>query len=595
VIAVFAAGGASASGHGAAAQPSGPVSLGGGQGGLPQATQDVVPGELIVQFDPDVSLATQDAALAAEGAVLQRHLLLPGFARVKVPEGQEEEFLRRLRADPSVRMVERNGIDHATFVPNDPDYPLQWDMPQVQAEQAWDVANGSGVVVAVVDTGVAYENYEPYKQAPDLDGTSFTAGYDLVNDDDHPNDDNGHGTHVTGTIAQTTNNSLGVAGLAFGASIMPVKTLDATGSGSHADMADGFVWATDHGADVINYSAGGGDSATKKAGVDYALSHGVVVVAAAGNNGTPGLDCPACYPGVVAVGATDYNMNRSYYSSYGCGLQGHCLDVVAPGGDTTADLNGDTHPDGVLQQTYEFACVGGTPDFTSFDYCFWEGTSMATPHVSAAAALLLDVNPGLTNQQVGDCLRHTALDRGPAGYDTTYGYGLIQVRAVLDACVDSDGDGCTDGSEEPARPNDLLQPLLPAETGAYDPQAWYDFYDVPVPPNPDPVPNGVRNQAVNVQDLVGVLQYVGTCNDCPPNGRGVDYDSLKDGDWFDGSTQVMYPDGLVDGWDEVGRRYDRSPSAAPNPPWGAGGPDGVVNVQDVVILLSQVGLDCRSP
>jgi hypothetical protein len=143
---------------------------------------------------------------------------------------------------------------------------------------------------------------------------------------------------------------------------------------------------------------------------------------------------------------------------------------------------------------------------------------------------------------------------------------------------DTDGDGCKDNMETPARPNDLLPPLLPAETGAYDPQAWYDFYDVPVPAYPDPAPNGTRNQAVNVQDVVGVLKYAGTQNDGPPNGYGVDYDSDKNGDTV-----------------EDGRDYDRSPGPLPSPPWDAGAPDGAVNVQDVVALLRQVGLDCRRP
>ncbi len=450
-------------GREAAAQPSGPVPSGAeriavGQGEPSQAVDQAVPGELMVQFDAQLPLRAREAALTAEGAVVKRHLLLPGFVLVRVPVGREEQFLQRLQANPLVRMAERNGIDRATFTPNDPLYPRQWHMPQVQAEQAWDVANGSGVVVAVVDSGVAYENYSVYSRAPDLAGTSFTTGYDFINSDTHPNDDVGHGTHVTGTIAQTTNNSLGVAGLAFGATIMPVKTLSPSG-GSHAQMADGFVWATDHGADVINYSAGGGDSTTKRNAVEYALTHGVVVVAAAGNGYTSSLDCPACYPGVIAVGATDYNMNRALYSNYGCGVDGHCLDVVAPGGDTGADANGDGYPDGVYQQTFEFACSGGTPNFGSFVYCFFQGTSMATPHVAAAAALLLDANPGLTVQQVGDCLRSTALDRGAPGYDTTYGYGLIQARAALDACSGAAapnrflGHVTLDGSPAPAGTN----------------------------------------------------------------------------------------------------------------------------------------------
>ncbi len=406
-----------------------------------RATDESAPGELIVKFAPGVSRGAREAVVRHEGAALSRHLLVPGYALVHVPPGKEEQFLARLEANPNVEMAEPNAIRRVTFVPNDTYYSYQWHMPQIQMEQAWDVASGSGVVVAVIDTGVAYENYAGFAQAPDLAGTAFTPGCDFVNNDYHPNDDAGHGTHVAGTIAQTTNNSLGVAGVAYGATIMPVKVLDSAGSGTVADEVEAIMWATDYGADVINLSLGGGYASAEEAAINYALSNGVVVVAAAGNESASSLSCPACYPGVIAVGATDYNRNRAPYSNYGCGVSGHCLDVVAPGGDTSADENGDTYVDGVLQQTFEFACLGGLPDFTTFVYCFWQGTSMASPHVAGAAALLLDANPGLTVQQVGDCLRDTTLDRGAPGYDTVYGHGLIQVRDALDSCGDYDGDG----------------------------------------------------------------------------------------------------------------------------------------------------------
>ena len=601
---IFGLGGGSGPGREAAAQPSGPASSDVGpiavrEGDPPQAADEFVPGELIVQFDADSSLAAREASVTAEGAVLKRHMLLPGFTLVGVPQGQEEEFLNAFQANPSVRMVERNGIDRVTFTPNDPAYNLQWHLPQVQSQQAWDVADGSGVVVAVVDSGVAYENYGGFAQAPDLAGTSFTAGRDIVNNDAHPNDDYGHGTHVSGTIAQTTNNSLGVAGLAYGATIMPVKTLNSSGGGTHAQMADGYVWATDHGADVINYSAGGNHSTTKEAGVNYALTRGVVVVAAAGNDSVSTLGCPACYPGVIAVGATDYAMNRAPYSSYGTGLYGHTLDVVAPGGNTGADLNLDGFADGVLQQTYEYACLGGAPNYTTFTYCFWQGTSMATPHVTAAAALLLDANPSLTRQQVGDCLRYTALDRGTAGYDLQYGWGLIQVRDALDACsaADADGDGCSAAKEFYGAPGSQPGATCSAPSPCFSRSAWFDFYDVPVPANPDSTPNGLRDRAVGMDDVLATLFYFATFDGDAgdPTSNGVTYDSLKDGDWFNGAGQVMSPDGLVNQWDKVGRRYDRSPGPVPNPPWNAAPPDGAVGMDDVLVVLAQFGLDCSTP
>jgi hypothetical protein len=198
---------------------------------------------------------------------------------------------------------------------------------------------------------------------------------------------------------------------------------------------------------------------------------------------------------------------------------------------------------------------------------------------------------------IGDYFNVASASVHPAWTDTRGGDQNIFTAPGTTPNADTDGDGCLDQDEAP-RPNDGFPPLLPGETGvdtngdtlpdlAYDRLAWYDFYDVPTPVNSDPTPNGARNGAINVQDVVGVLKYVGTSNNGPPNSNGVDYDSLKDGDW-NGDT-------VIDQLDEVGRRYDRSPSAAPNPPWGAGPPSGSVNVQDVVALLRQVALDCRRP
>jgi len=153
--------------------------------------------------------------------------------------------------------------------------------------------------------------------------------------------------------------------------------------------------------------------------------------------------------------------------------------------------------------------------------------------------------------------------------------------------LDTDGDGCPANYEAYGAPESRPGFTCPTSQPCYSDSAWYDFYDVPVPANQDPTPNGARNKAINVQDVVGILNYVGTYEDGPPNGRGVDYDSTKDGDW-NGDTSI-------DGLDKVGRRYDRQPSALPNPPWEAGQPDGAVNLQDLVLIFKQVGLDCRPP
>jgi putative hemolysin len=153
--------------------------------------------------------------------------------------------------------------------------------------------------------------------------------------------------------------------------------------------------------------------------------------------------------------------------------------------------------------------------------------------------------------------------------------------------ADTDGDGCPANYEAYGAPESRPGFTCPSSQSCYSDSVWYDFYDVPVPANPDPAPNGGRNQAINVQDVVGILSYVGTYEGGPPNGHGVTYDSTKDGDW-NGDTSI-------DELDKVGRRYDRQPSPAPNPPWEAGEPDGAVNLQDLVVIFKQVGLDCRLP
>ncbi len=284
-----------------------------------------------------------------------------------------------------------------------------------------------------------------YEQAPDLAGTSFWTnsgevpgdmvdndgngfvddvdGWDFVNVDGHPNDDGAHGTHVVGTVAQTTNNDLGVAGVAFGATVLPVKVLNSAGWGTYQWIADGICYAVDNGADIISLSLGGSSpSTTLEDAVAYAYSNGVVVFAASGNGGVGSLDYPAAYDAyVVAVGATQYDETRAPYSNYGSSL-----DVVAPGGNTGVDQNGDGYADGVLQNTF-----GDTP--VDWAYWFYQGTSMATPHASGVAALLLAINPTLSPDQIRDALEFTAEDLGTVGRDDVYGWGLIDAQAALES------------------------------------------------------------------------------------------------------------------------------------------------------------------
>ncbi|MEJ2704889.1 MAG: S8 family peptidase, partial [Sedimentisphaerales bacterium] len=382
-------------------------------------------GEIIARFHEEIAETDRYDVIQQHNCTVKDICVPADLYLLKIPEERTAcEMVEILGRHESVEYTELNYRVWASLMPDDPYFSYQWNMDDpnhnsINMEAAWAIQTGDpNVVVAVLDTGVAYEDYDIYSRAPDLDQTHFVPGYDFVNDDEHPNDDEGHGTHVTGTIAQSTNNDLGVAGIAFGCSIMPVKVLDDDGSGSIFDIANGLYFAADNGAKVVNMSFGGeGDTSTLRDAVAYAFAHGVVLVCAAGNdfeNGNP-ADYPAAYDDYcIAVGATRYDETRSFYSN-----TGSYLDIVAPGGDTSVDQNGDGYPDGVLQQTFD-------DDPNDFAYWFFQGTSMASPHVAGAAALV--ISNGVTDpNHVKEALEMTAKDLGAPGRDDIYGWGLLNV------------------------------------------------------------------------------------------------------------------------------------------------------------------------
>ena len=360
--------------------------------------------------------------------------------RVACPASEVGDVFRALADDPEVEGVEIErtwsvperpaavGVSEATagrpaanaprrFRPDDPYYKHQWHLDQIQMPLAWARTKGRGVTVAVIDTGVAYRDHGRFKRAPDLARTRFVDGWDFVAGDASPDDEHGHGTHVAGTIAQSTNNALGVAGVAPEAAIMPLRVLDRNGSGGWGAIAASIRWAADHGADVINMSLGGGSpSQTVRRAIDYAHAKGVVVVAAAGNAGRPRVEYPAAHQYVIAVGAVRFDETLAFYSSHGRGL-----DLVAPGGDLRVDQNGDGLPDGVLQNTM----VRGDP--SRYDYIAFQGTSMAAPHVAGAAALLRA--SGVRDPDaVERILEGSAKDLHNR---RRYGAGLLQADAAL--------------------------------------------------------------------------------------------------------------------------------------------------------------------
>ncbi|MCK5234332.1 MAG: S8 family serine peptidase, partial [Candidatus Aenigmarchaeota archaeon] len=314
----------------------------------------------------------------------------------------------------------------------------------INMEAAWDISTGSNdVIVAVLDTGVAYETYDKYVIAPDLASTCFVSGYDFVNNDDHPNDDAGHGTHVTGTIAQNTNNSLGVAGVAFDTCIMPVKVLNKRGSGTYDMIANGIYFAANNGADIISMSLSGSiASTTLENALAHAYGKGVTIIASSGNNGPEKVGYPAAYDEyVIAVGATRYDEARAPYSSYYSDFEDpvirNYVDITAPGGDMGVDQNEDGYGDGVLQQTHNGRNYG------VFGYYFYQGTSMAAPHVAGVAALIMANNIATTPDDVRYVLEFTAEDKNVSGWDPQYGYGIVDAYAALNynpTPVDNDGD-----------------------------------------------------------------------------------------------------------------------------------------------------------
>lgn len=365
------------------------------------------------------------------------------FRVIKIPEGKVGERIKKYLERADVEYAEPNFYAYALWEPNDSYYSYQWnlDNPQyggIQMEESWDYLGSPGnpgkdVVVAVVDTGIAFENYcegsswwsTCYEKASDFKNTCFVSGYDFVNNDSHPNDDSspGHGTHIAGTIAQSTNNNEGTAGIAFKSCLMPVKVLNSNGGGTYADVAEGIRWAADEGADIINLSLGGSNkSQTLEDAVAYAYNKGVTVVAAAGNDGVSALHYPAAYDDyVIGVGATDYDETKAPYSNFGSSL-----DLVAPGGNMDEDKNGDGYGDGILQQSFEISWRR-----VYWGYYFMEGTSMATPHVSGISALLISKGNASSPDEVRAALQGTAKDLGSAGRDDTYGWGLVDASAAL--------------------------------------------------------------------------------------------------------------------------------------------------------------------
>jgi serine protease len=427
-------------------EPGGPVAAPAAGPGVPA----YVPGEVIVHYDRGVGPEQRRAVQRRAGARFGERV--PGGSRrLLIRDGESVgETVAELRGDPRVRYVQPNHVVRAAFTPNDPGRRLQWNFfgaNGVGAAAAWDAAiaarapGGRGVRIAVIDSGVAYENRGEFRKAPDLAREGFLRGYDFVDRDRYANDENGHGTHVAGTIAQRTNNRVGVTGLAYGARILPLRVLDSRGIGDSLGIARALRYAARRRVDVANISvelevpANAAQVPELTSATRYAQRRGLVIVSSSGNSGARQVNFPAAAPGVISVGAITIRGCQANYSNTGTGL-----DIVAPGGggdatraetpaEAAACRPGESGPP-IVQQTFrrERAIRNfGLPR----DYV---GTSFAAPHVSAAAALIIATrrvgrspSPALVEQR----LKQSARDLGPEGYDERYGYGALDAAAAL--------------------------------------------------------------------------------------------------------------------------------------------------------------------
>jgi serine protease len=436
-----------------------------------------LPGSVIVKFKAgtDRSAAVSSTMAQVSGTSAER----PTFADfdiVAVADGMDAgAAAAALQARSDVEYAQPRYVNHTMYRPNDPLYSNQWNFPALDMERAWDIQPGatSNVVVAVLDTGVAFRNATfrylssfsfrltpggpiypalglvdvPFAIAPEL-GDRFVAPRDFIWDDNDPVDLDGHGTHVSGTLGQLTNNGVGVAGMAFNVRIMPVKVIAETWDlifnspnvGTDDIVARGVRYAADNGAQVINMSLGreqGGPAPAVEDAIRYAVQRGAFVAIASGNTREQGNqpnvigNIAPSVAGAVTVGAVGRSLDLAYYSTTSA-----AVELSAPGGDTR-QASGSAG--GILQQTLDLDLLEtfnrppaqfGPPRADSFAYYYFQGTSMATPHVSGFAALL--IQQGITSPAaIEEAMKKWATDKGSPGRDDQYGVGLINPRATL--------------------------------------------------------------------------------------------------------------------------------------------------------------------
>lgn len=444
-------------------------------GGTPSGA-DALRGSIIVKFRAGASGTAVNSAMRTVAATAGQRPSYADFDIVQIPMDVDPDVAAAmLAAHPDVEYAQPRYRNYPMLRPNDPLYDRQWHWPAIDMERAWDIQPlaGSEITVAVLDTGIAFRTSTlryvsrspfqltpggptypalgvvdmPFAVAPELGDSRFVAPRDFIWDDDLPFDLDGHGTHVAGTLGQLTNNGVGVAGMAYNVRLMPVKVIDdvwdlvfdSPNIGTDDVVARGIRYAVDNGAHVINMSIGregGGPAIVVEEAIRYAVSRGVFLAVAAGNTGNEGnlpsrtAEAAPSIAGMMAVAAVGRSLERAYYST-----MNRYVEIAAPGGDQRRD--GGTG--GILQQTLDQDLLHTyllgpndlrPPRADAFGYYYFQGTSMATPHVSALAAMLMQ--QGVTSPAaIEEAIKRFARDLGPPGVDAEYGHGLIQPRATL--------------------------------------------------------------------------------------------------------------------------------------------------------------------
>jgi thermitase len=352
--------------------------------------------ELVIGYEEVENHEFASLVVNEKGRITNQILLnnITQVSVISIPTNKVSKFLREVVLNENIEYIEPNWKFEIDATSNDPGWINQWGPAKIEANIAWDTQKGNySVLVAVVDTGI-------YNHS-DLAKNYVALGYDWVNDDSDPTDDNGHGTHCAGIIAATLNNSKGIAGLAQ-VRVMAEKGLAHNGIGYSDDLANAIIHAADQGAKIISCSWGSSqESQLIHAAIKYATNTGALVIAAAGNSGTNTRHYPAAYPEVVAVTATNENDNPALFTTYG-----DWVDIAAPGTS--------------IYSTYLWN-----------DYVSMSGTSMACPHVAGVAALILSQYPTMSNEQVRFQLLYTADDLGATGFDVFYGYGRVNARKAI--------------------------------------------------------------------------------------------------------------------------------------------------------------------